>query len=126
MEIISYQEAEFIHLEDEKINASFLPSSKFFSAGLGEVPVGITQRKHIHERSENGDEVMFIFEGQFELVTDTSSKSYDIKDLGPVYIAIKNGETAVIKNTGNVPVKFISFFTPPWEEGEIKWTEPLN
>jgi hypothetical protein len=125
MKISTSARTELSMFPDERIRIGLLHSSKFCSAGFGEVPVGASQRKHVHSRPSNGDELMLFVSGTFELVTQSGASKFDAPKDGVVFVSIDSGEEFHVRNTGLVPVLFFSVFCPAFELQEIKWTEAL-
>ncbi|MDD5336879.1 MAG: hypothetical protein PHS02_00155 [Candidatus ainarchaeum sp.] len=124
MKKITYVEINkqhFVQFPEERISGLILPSTDFTSASVGEVAPGIAQASHSHKRPQNGDEIIFVYQGYFEFVTENGTQKFNADRIGPVFIQVPAGVQGSIKNIGNRPVRFFSVFSPPFKMGEINY-----
>jgi hypothetical protein len=124
MKKITYVEVNkqrFTRFPEERISGLILPSTDFSSASVGDVAPKVAQAPHFHRRPQNGDEIIFVYKGYFELVTESGIKRFNVDRDGPVFIQVPSGLQASIKNVGSSSVRFFSVFAPPFKVGEINY-----
>lgn len=124
MKKITYVEVDkqtFQWFAEEHIKGLLLPTSGFTSASVGDVAAKEEQTPHRHHRPKDGDELIFVYEGLFELVTETAKTRFDVDRDGPVFISVPSGMQASINNLGTKRVRFFSVFAPPFQVGEINY-----
>lgn len=107
---------------EERITGLLLPETKFTSGSVGFVPPQGAQTPHYQNRPEKGDEIIFVYAGKFRVVSgDWCSDVFDTAESGPVYLLVKSGTPASLKNTGDDIVRFFSVFSPPFQIGETQF-----
>ncbi len=119
LEVVQIEKAAFSYFADERIFGAILPTTRFTSASIGMLEPGVAQTPHQQQRPCDGVEIMFVYEGQFELVLQDSTQSFDVRQDGPIFIQVPSGVPASLNNIGSSPVRFFSVFAPPFEPGEI-------
>lgn len=104
---------------EEKITGILLPETTFSSASIGFVPPFGEQSPHYQNRPEGGDEIIFVYEGRFSVVSGNQRTDViDTKQDGPIYILVRSGTPASLENRGSETVRFFSVFAPPFAIGE--------
>ena len=82
------------------------------------------QSHHVQNRPNGGDEVLFLFGGQFEVRTATSvSGPFTADPENPVFIYVKSGDALSIRNVGDSDLCFFTVLAPGYKEGEITYLE---
>lgn len=76
------------------------------NAALVEVPVGSAVTRHSHEQEV---ETVYVLEGESKLVLEDQEVPFHAGQI----VAIPKGMEHALINTGTIPVKLLTFFTPP-------------
>lgn len=109
---------------EERIAGALLSVTPRASATVAYVAPGVAQTLHVHSRPDNGDELIFIYRGRFQMRGDDWPDTiYDTDADGPVYLQIPSGAVASISNIGDNEVRFFTVFTPPFAQGELEYLE---
>lgn len=110
--------------EEENISGILLPATRHTSASIAIVSPGEAQTAHVQNRPDNGAEVILVFEGTFELVSEGRVvAAQDVSTDGPVYVSIPSGSEAYFRNVGSKPLRMFSVFAPPFAAGEITYSK---
>ena len=109
---------------EENISGVILPQSDSASSSIGIIAPGATQTLHHHKRPDSGDEIIFTFKGSIVIVTaNGASEVMDVGQIGPVYVSVKSGMAASLRNVGEGDARFFSVFAPPFSPGEIVYEQ---
>ncbi len=112
------------YLAEENIKGVFLPRTMFSSASVGIVEPQKTQKRHYHNRVNDGVEIVFVYAGKCTLLTNEGeSEVYDIDCDGPIYVCVPTKTIAHIKNVGTNNVYFFSVFVPGLVPEELVFLE---
>lgn len=115
---------EIIHdLPEENIMGIFLPRTGFSSASVGIIKPNNCQKKHFHDRVNNGYEHIFVYSGKFVLMGWNEQIIFDADNNGPVFITVPSKTIAYIKNVGNNEVRFFSVFAPGLDVNELHFID---
>jgi oxalate decarboxylase/phosphoglucose isomerase-like protein (cupin superfamily) len=122
--IVALGDVELKDIAEENVSTAILPDTPFASAAVAFVAPNKAQSVHYHERPDQGDEIIFIYQGAFRLVSgDYRSGIHDTATAGPVYAAVTSGTVLSIENHGDVDVAFFSVFAPNFRPGEIHYVD---
>lgn len=119
--ILSVNAQPRARFEPENILGVILLDSPLSSASVGYVEPGMAQARHFHLRPDRGEELIFVDQGHFRLVTSNGPHEFNVEENGPVFIRVPSGTEASIENVGANQVRFLSVFVPPFAPGEIQF-----
>lgn len=124
MQVVRVNSEPFLDFSDEGITGALLGSDAHASYTLGIVPKGGRQRLHYQSRPDNGTEIIFVYEGRFNVlgVTDDLAGPFDCDVDGPVLVVCPSGQPCSLESNGS-EVRFFSVFAPPFQMGEITYIE---
>ena len=124
IQIIAVHSAPTCEFTEERITGVLLPETRFASASVNFVPVNGAQTPHYQDRPQGGDEIVFVYDGIFRIVSgDWRSDVFDTGQAGPIYFLVRSGTPATVENCGNDVVRFYSVFAPPFAEGEVHFLQ---
>lgn len=123
MTIIEVNKEEIHKLPEENISGIFLPRTKFSSASIGIVKPYECQKKHYHNRVDDGYEIIFIYSGKCVLMGEEESRVFNVDKDGPVFVAVPSRTIAYIKNVGENEVRFFTVFVPGLDINELHFIE---
>lgn len=128
LQVVSVHAIPTREFKEERITGLLLPETRHTSASVGFVPPYGLQTPHYQDRPQRGDEIIFVYEGTFRVLS--GGKRTDIFNTdkhGPVYILVRSGTPASLENCGPEMVRFFSVFSPPFAPGETHFLEePVN
>jgi len=110
---------------DERIRGILIGRDSHASYTVGIVPAGGSQRLHYQDRPDDGTEVIFVYQWSFRVrgVEESKTGPYDVNESGPVLVVCPSGDQCALDSVGETEVRFFSVFAPPFQIGEIHYTE---
>jgi hypothetical protein len=118
--IVSIDSIPMHYFKEENSYFGLVWEDLFTSISVCQLLPGQVQTRHYHQRPDDGNEVLLIYAGKFEVVVDEQVTMHDCSEKGPLLVAYKSLERGCIRNLDlETPVKFLNMFSPPFKEGEL-------
>jgi len=106
---------QLTYFAPENLSFAALPAASFVSSTVNRIEPGVTQTPHYHNRPQQGEEIVFVYQGTFELIgAEGVIDSFNVEHDGPIYLHIPAQTQASLRNVGDTPVRFFSLFAPPF------------
>jgi len=119
MKTTEIKNLEFVENKRENILIAPLDKSEHYDVVLAVVKPRETLSPHKHLRPDNGDEIFLFYKGgEFEVRTDTSSKTFRTQN--PIMVRFRSLEPHSIINLADSELRFFAFYVPPFDPEEVK------
>jgi len=110
------------YFAEENLYGRVLCETKYATAVLARLEPNQAQTHHFQVRPGEGDEVIFVFSGTFEVkLRDRLLGPFAASPESPICVYVKSGDEASIRNLANADLTFFTFLAPPYKDGEINY-----